>query len=215
MIMRSDSKQDTRNQETMVLIERHRGGERNALDELFRRYSKRVRRIVNIRMGTFLRSRAEVEDVVQETLLRAFESIDNYEVREDAKLIDWMARIAENSLRNLFQREMALKRGAGRGVAIESLRDKLQQSGLGWEPSAHSASPVDKSSAAEMEDIVDECLAELPEEQREIILLVDFAEGDWEFVMEKTGRPSAAAAQKYHRRARVALAAKVERRLAN
>jgi RNA polymerase sigma-70 factor, ECF subfamily len=204
---------DTRFQETLHLIDRHRNGERSALDELFNRYSKRVRRIVRVRMGSFLRSRAEVEDVVQETLLRSFESLDKFEEQEDAKLIDWMARIAENSLRNLFQHEMAQKRAADREVPIESLRDKLQQSGAAWGPPADTSTPAEKLSASEMEDIVDECLTELPEEQREIILPVDFAEGNWEFVMERTKRPTLAAAQKFHRRARVALAAQVERRL--
>lgn len=199
--------------DTMILIEQHRAGEEGALDELFRRYADRVRRIVRIRMGAFLKSRAEVDDVVQETLLRAFESLDLYEAREDAKLIDWMARIAENSLRNLFQHERAQKRDAQREVAIESLRDKAHQSSLGWDLVAPTSAPPEKLSALEMEDIVDECLAELPEDQREIILLVDFANGDWDFVMKQTQRPTLGAAQKFHRRARVSLAARVERRL--
>ncbi|MCB9916510.1 MAG: sigma-70 family RNA polymerase sigma factor [Planctomycetes bacterium] len=199
--------------ETFALIQRHRAGDRAALDELFARYAERVRRIVRVRMGSFLRSRAEVEDVVQETMLRAFRSLDRYEEREDAKLIDWMARIAENSLRNLFQREHAGKRDAAREVALESLRDKAAPSSLGWDVVADSVPPPDKVAHAEMEEIVDDCLAELPEEQREIILLVDYARADWELVAERTGRASAGAAQQYHRRARVALAAKVERRL--
>jgi len=211
--MEAENPQEPRSLDTMVLIERHRAGQRDALDELFRRYAERVRRIVRVRMGSFLRTRAEVEDVVQETLLRAFEGIDNYEVREDAKLIDWMARIAENSLRNLFQHERALKRDAQREVAIENLRDKAQSSSVGWDLASPTSSPQEKLGAKEMENLVDHCLAELPEEQREIILLVDYANGDWEFVAECTQRPSAGAAQQFHRRARVALAAKVERRL--
>ena len=199
--------------ETFVLIQNHRQGDRDALDELFRRYAERVRRIVRVRMGSFLRSRAEVEDVVQETLMRAFQSLDRYEEREDAKLIDWMARIAENSLRNLFQHELADKRDAGREVAIESLRDRAQMSSIGWDAVADSVAPPEKVGQKEMEEIVDDCLAELPEAQREIILLVDYARADWDLVAERTGRPSAGAAQQYHRRARVALAAKVERRL--
>jgi RNA polymerase sigma factor (sigma-70 family) len=204
---------DTQNQETMVLIERHRNGEREALDELFQRYSKRVHRIVCIRMGAFLRSRAEVEDVVQATLLRAFQSLDKFQAQKDARLIDWMARIAENSLRDLFQHEVAGKRDAYREVPMENLRDKIERDSRAWDPAADTSTPAEKVSAAEMELIVDECLTELPEEQREIILLVDFANGDWDFVLEKTGRPSIEAAQKFHRRARVALAEKVGRRM--
>ena len=211
--MDETAQNDPKNLETLILIEQHKGGNRDALDELFRRYAERVRRIVRVRMGAFLRSRAEVEDVVQETLLRAFEGIDNFETREDARLIDWMARIAENSLRNLFQHEMAQKRDAQREVAIENLRDKAQQSSLGWDLVSPTTAPPEKVTNKEMEEIVDECLAELPEEEREIILLVDYANGDWEFVAQQTERPSAGAAQQFHRRARVSLAAKVERRL--
>lgn len=204
---------DVQSIETFVLIQNHRAGDRECLDELFRRYAERVRRIVQVRMGGFLRSRAQVEDVVQETLLRAFQGLDHYEEREDAKLIDWLARIAENSLRNLFQREHADKRDARREVAIESLRDRARMSSVGWDAVADSVPPPDKVSQKEMEEIVDACLADLPEGQREIILLVDYARADWEMVAERTGRKSAGAAQQYHRRARVALAAKVERRL--
>ena len=89
-------------------------------------------------MGAFLRSRAEVEDIVQETLLRAFQGLDRYEAREDARLIDWMARIAENALRNLVQHQRAGKRDAGLEVAIESLRDKAQRSSIGWDVVADS-----------------------------------------------------------------------------
>ena len=211
--MTSESAFDPRSLDTMMLIEQHRAGRDGAIDELFRRYADRVRRIVRVRMGAFLRSRAEVEDVVQETLLRAFEGLDRFETREDAKLIDWMARIAENSLRNLFQHECAQKRDAGREVPIESLRDKAQHSSLGWDLASPTTSPSDKLSGREMEEIVDECLAKLPEDQREMILLVDFASGGWEFVAEKTGRPSVGAAQKFHRRARISLAAMVDRRM--
>lgn len=213
MISSMPSDPDPSTLDTLVLIEQHRAGNREALDELFRRYAGRVQRIVRIRMGAFLRSRAEVEDVVQETLLQAFQGLENFEKREDARLIDWMARIAENSLRKLFEHESAQKRDARRAIPIESLRDRAEASSLAWDLAGTSTAPPEKLDEKEMEEIVDACLAELPEEQREIILLVDFANGDWDFVTEHTGRPNVAAAQTYHRRARIALASKVERRL--
>ena len=200
--------------DTIVLIRRHKGGDRQALDELFRRYSERVRRIVRIRMGAFLRSRAEVEDVVQETLLRAFQGLEGYQEREDAKLIDWMARIAENALRNLYQHEHAQKRDAGREVEIEKLRASgMAGSSLGWDLVAEATAIPDRVSRVEMEEVVDECLSTMTEEQREVILLVDYAQGSWEFVAAQIERPSTEAAQQFHRRARFALSAKVERRL--
>jgi len=205
--------EDPRALETIVLIERHREGRREALDELFRRYEDRVRRIVRVRMGPFLRSRAEVDDVVQETMLQAFASLDQFELRDDAKMIHWMARIAENSLRNMAQYQHAQKRDAAREVPIESLVDKARHGSVTWDLASPTPSPQDKVSAQEMVDVVDECLMELPEDQREIILLVDFVGGSWEFVAQQAGRASAGAAKKFHRRARISLAALVDQRL--
>jgi len=208
--------------ETIQLIGLHRDGDRAALDELFKRYEDRVRRIVRVRMGAFLRSRAEVEDVVQETLLAAFKDLDGYEHREGARLIDWMARIAENKLRNLCEHEHAQKRDPGREVPIEKLRNKDQQSSMGWDPASPSAPPPGRLAAKEVAEIIDRCLTELPEREREVILLVDYAreetvgkmdDVDWEYVTQRTGRPTVAAAQQLHRRARVSLAARVARRL--
>jgi len=200
--------------DTLVLIERHREGDRRALDELFRRYAERVRRIVAVRMGAFLRSRADVEDVVQETLLRAFKSLEGYESREDAKLIDWMARIAENALRNLYSHEHAQKRDAGQEVGLEGLRGSAPgESSLGWDLVAEATSIPDRVSRGEMEEVVDACLATMREEEREVILLADYAQGDWEFVARKLQRSTADAAQQFHRRARRTLSAKVERKL--
>lgn len=200
--------------DTLVLIERHREGDRRALDELFRRYAERVRRIVAVRMGAFLRSRADVEDVVQETLLRAFRSLEGYEAREDAKLIDWMARIAENALRNLYSHEHAQKRDAGQEVGLEGLRGSAPgESSLGWDLVAEATSIPDRVSSVEMEEVVDGCLATMREEEREVILLADYAQGDWEFVAKKLRRSSPDAAQQFHRRARRTLLAKVERLL--
>jgi len=208
--------------ETIQLIGLHRDGDRAALDELFKRYEDRVRRIVRVRMGAFLRSRAEVEDVVQETLLAAFKDLDRYEQREGARLIDWMARIAENKLRNLCEHELAQKRDPGREVAIEDLREKDGHSSMGWDLASPSTPPPGRLVAKEMAEVIDQCLAELPEREREVILLVDYAREetvgkiddiDWEYVTQQTGRPTVAAAQQLHRRARGSLAARVERRL--
>ncbi len=199
--------------ETVVLLQRHKDGSRGAIEELFRRYEGRVRRIVQVRMGAFLRTRSDVEDVVQETLMRAFTSIDRFETQEDAKLINWMASIAENSLRDLFGREKAQKRDAGREVPMNKLRGNDHGDSMAWDIASPSVSPAEKASTSEVETIIDDCLLELKEEEREIILLVDYAGASWEYVLEQTARPTVEAAQKFHRRARINLAGRVERKM--
>jgi DNA-directed RNA polymerase specialized sigma24 family protein len=65
--------------------------------------------------------------------------------------------------------------------------------------------PLDATASEEEQRIVEACLAELPEEYRELILLRNYAGASWESVAEETGRPSAAAARMMHARAMVEL----------
>jgi DNA-directed RNA polymerase specialized sigma24 family protein len=53
--------------------------------------------------------------------------------------------------------------------------------------------------------VVERCIAALPEEYRELIILSDYTGASWEAVAETTGRPSAAAARMMHVRARIEL----------
>jgi RNA polymerase sigma-70 factor (ECF subfamily) len=204
---------DPRAMETIVLIKNHRAGKQGAIDELFRRYEHRVRRIVCVRMGAFLRSRAEVEDIVQDTLMKAFASLDQFEAREGAQLINWLARIAENALRDLATHELAQKRDAGREVPMDRLRENSPEDSMAWDLRAPDTAPPEKAAANEIEVIVDECLQKLTDEEREIILLVDYAGGDWDYVVEQTNRPTVDAAKKFHRRARISLAGHVGGRI--
>ena len=50
-------------------IERLRGGDRQALAELFDRYRDRLRRMVELRMDARLRARLDASDVLQEAFL--------------------------------------------------------------------------------------------------------------------------------------------------
>ena len=68
-------------------------GDGRARDALFERYLPRVRQIVSVRMGRPLAAIHEVDDVVQESMLDAFRSLERFELRSDATFRNWMARI--------------------------------------------------------------------------------------------------------------------------
>lgn len=73
------------------LIERLRAGDKSACAECVERHSAGVYRVALRLMG----SPAEAEDVVQETFLSAFKSIDSFEGRSG--LSTWLYRIAYNA----------------------------------------------------------------------------------------------------------------------
>ena len=73
------------------LIARAKDGSRAALDELLRRSMDRMYAIARRYSDT----KEDAEDVVQETLLRAFRSLQDF--REEAQFSSWLTRIAINA----------------------------------------------------------------------------------------------------------------------
>jgi RNA polymerase sigma-70 factor (ECF subfamily) len=64
--------------DTVTLIDRVRGGDRRALDELFARHRPRLLRMAEFRLDQRLRGRIDASDVVQETHLEAFRRFERY-----------------------------------------------------------------------------------------------------------------------------------------
>jgi RNA polymerase sigma-70 factor (ECF subfamily) len=80
------------------LVARARAGDRDAFRALFERHRDRLRAAVERRLGGYLRRKIEVEDVVQETFLKAFESLETFEARGEDSFHAWLRGIAENLL---------------------------------------------------------------------------------------------------------------------
>ena len=196
----------------MSLLRRYRGGDKDALNELLIRYRPRLERMAFVRLGPSLRARVEVDDVLQAVLVAAMEGLETFEVREDASMIHWMAKLVENEIIRLARYFGAEMRNTNREAPIETCQQGGSDSGVSLQLATRSEGPVSRAARREMEAIMDECLAELPENHREVILLRDFADGSWEFVAEQIDSPSADAAKHLYQRAWAKLAIAVERR---
>ena len=104
----------------------------------------------------------------------------------------------------------AERRNREREVPIHGPGDSA---GAALDPRAPDPSPSRIAAGRELEEIHDACVQELEDDQREVILLRDYAHGSWEFIAAQLGRPSAEAAMQLHARARAKLARKVEGRM--
>ena len=83
-----------------LLIERARSGNREAFESLSRDVRGRLVAFVQSRLGPSLRGRLDPEDVVQETLLRAFETVKAFRGADIDDLWKWLASIAEHLIWN-------------------------------------------------------------------------------------------------------------------
>jgi DNA-directed RNA polymerase specialized sigma24 family protein len=86
-------------EDSSVLIRRAREGSRAALDTLLGECGERLLAFIRLRLGPGLRSQLESGDILQVTLMRAFQHIDQFEGESRRSLAAWLAAIAGNAIR--------------------------------------------------------------------------------------------------------------------
>jgi RNA polymerase sigma-70 factor (ECF subfamily) len=105
-----------------AMLERAVAGDREAFDRVLARYRERLEAIVRTRLGARLLARLEVDDVLQETCLRALRSIDRFRPRGGESFLRWLAGIAEHVILKAAEKD--------RGAPLLSLAQDRAASGV-------------------------------------------------------------------------------------
>lgn len=134
------------------------------------RYRSYLRLLARIRFPAMLQAKIDQSDLIQQTLLNAHRAADQFQGRTIAEQTAWLRQIFANTLANAV-RDYTRK---GRDVGLEkSLQATLDESSArleGWLASDHTP-PVEIVERNEQLLFLADHLAELPELQREILLL--------------------------------------------
>jgi RNA polymerase sigma-70 factor (ECF subfamily) len=191
---------------TVQLVQRAQGGEGAAREALFARYGERILAIARARLGARLRGVLESGDILQEALLEALRGLERFEMRDESSLIRWLATLVEHRITARAGYHGAAKRSAS-VVPLDGVPEDGSAPGdrSRPEPASPRAGPRTELEGRESAAAVQEALAELPEMQRELVLLRDYAGTSWAEAAEAVGAPSAAAARMMHARALVRL----------
>jgi RNA polymerase sigma-70 factor (ECF subfamily) len=154
--------------ETTLLVRAAQAGDAAALESLFARYLPRVRQIVALRMGWRLRQMVDVDDVVQEVLLDAFQGLDKFTPRSEGSFRHWLARCVEREIIDSARTQTRKKRGGG---AVRRFSD-YDSTLLG--SSIFGADPTSPSAGVRVDELgqrLEEALLQLPAYQRDLIVL--------------------------------------------
>lgn len=173
-----------------------------AFNELVRMYETRVFRLVFRMLG----DRAEAEDVAQEVFITVFKSIEGF--RGDSKLSTWLYRVATNHCKNRIK--FLDRRGRGKKKEFDEIAEHDTMESATMNPSAQIARPDQQAEANQIETIVRAAIAELDEDQRELVILRDVENMSYEEIQQITGLPEGTVKSRLHR-ARLALAKTVQR----
>lgn len=189
-------------QRSLELLARAQGGDRQALEDLLARYQDRLRRIVRIQLGAKLRRHCDSMDIVQNTFKAALPKIGDLQPRSAASLLQWLAMIATNQLRDVHDHWTTKKRDAQREVRLDVGGD---EGSVVLDPVDSKASPAESASMREIRELLDEAVAALPDDQRRAVILRDYCGEDWEPIARELGRDNAHAARQLHQRAWIRL----------
>ena len=82
--------------QTELLVCRAQGGDRQAFDSLLERYRERLGGMIRSNLAAHLRQTVEVEELVQETMVRAFRSLERFRWRGTDSFYAWLCAIAKH-----------------------------------------------------------------------------------------------------------------------
>ena len=77
-----------------ALVKRAQAGEKRAFELLVNKYQRRILRL----LGRILHNQSDVEDIAQETFLKAYRALPKF--RNESAFYTWLYRIAVNTARN-------------------------------------------------------------------------------------------------------------------
>lgn len=181
---------------TLHLVQGAQRGDSQATDELLTRYLPRVRRIVALRLGKQLRDITSAEeDLVQETLLRAWQHLDRFDAESsEASFRGWIATIAVNRIRDVLRREQRQARdGRDAQDSPGGDADEFEFTSSGPTPSQHAIQ-------REEGDALELVIRSLPGPYRQIVDLRDYVGLSYAEAAEQMGR-TVMSCRKLHQRA--------------
>ncbi|HTS89582.1 MAG TPA: sigma-70 family RNA polymerase sigma factor [Gemmatimonadales bacterium] len=157
------------------LVRAYRGGDERGATELVGRHAVAVARF----LGSAGASSGDVDDLVQETFIRAFRALDGW--RGEAQFRSWLMTIASNLLKDAFRR--------ARGRTIVPLEDSDLSA---------TDDPAATLEANETERKLRAGLRTLPRLQREVFLLRAEQGMEYDAIAEALGTTPGAARVHYH-----------------
>jgi RNA polymerase sigma-70 factor (ECF subfamily) len=140
------------------LVTAFRGGDSSAFDALVQRWERKIQGAVYRIMG----SGEDAKDLTQETFLRAYRGLPTF--KSEARFSSWLYQIALNLCRDRLRQR--------RGKTLVSIDDLDPASNARLERKGPSA--LDLMQAHDLARLVSAAMAELPEEQREVIVLKEY-----------------------------------------
>ena len=187
-----------------LLVERTVAGDQKAFELLVIKYQRRIQRLI----GRMVRDVDLVEDIAQETFIRAYRALAQF--RGEAQFYTWLYRIAINTAKKAL---MDLKRNPTVSENAYKSDDDDETSPVENELTS-SETPEAVLASKEIAEIINTAMEALPEELRQAITLREIEGLSYEEISDAMNCPIGTVRSRIFR-AREAISAKVKPLLEN
>ena len=187
-----------------MLVERAVAGDQKAFELLVIKYQRRIQRLI----GRMVRDVDLVEDIAQETFIRAYRALAQF--RGEAQFYTWLYRIAVNTAKKAL---MDLKRNPTVSENAYKSADDDETSAIENELTS-SETPDAVLASKEIAEIINAAMEALPEELRQAITLREIEGLSYEEIADAMNCPIGTVRSRIFR-AREAISDKVKPLLEN
>jgi len=190
--------------QTHELLEQAKKGDADAVDRLLAKHREPIRRMIDMRLDPAIVQRLDASDVVQEVLIEASRRLNDYLKAPSMPFHLWLRHIAKDHVIDAHRRHhQAQKRGVDREQPMHrpawADHSSLELAG---QLLNQDLTPASAAIQAEMQRRLREAIAELDEDDREVILMRHYEMLANQEVASALGLTEAAASMRYLRAVR-------------
>lgn len=182
-----------------MLVERTVAGDQRAFELLVIKYQRRIQRLI----GRMVRDVDLVEDIAQETFIRAYRALPNF--RGEAQFYTWLYRIAVNTAKKFL---LDMKRDPTVSIGTFGNTEEDNETFQSKNEPTSDETPETVFAAKEIANTVNAAMQALPEDLRQAILLREIDGLSYEDIAQLMACPIGTVRSRIFR-AREAISAKV------
>ncbi len=187
--------------DTQNLLDQAKKGDAAAVDQLLARHREPIRRLIDLRLDPAIVQRVDASDVVQDVLLEASKRLQDYLKNPAMPFHLWLRHIAKDHIIDAHRRHhQAQKRGVHREQPLARPgwldQSSLELAGQLIDPER---TPASAAIQQELQRRLHVALAQLDEDDRDILLMRHFEQLPNQDVANLLGLTEAAASMRYLR----------------
>jgi RNA polymerase sigma-70 factor (ECF subfamily) len=166
-----------------------RQGSAEALGKVLESCRPYLLKVANEYLAADLQAKLGASDLVQDACLEAHRDFGRFTGLTEAEMLAWLRRILLQNLKNVTRHYQRDKRQVGCEIGLADVHPKE----LTVPASSRDQSPSSQARARERDEALAQALAQLPEDQREIIRLRNYERLSFPAAGERMGRSPDAA----------------------